>query len=87
MLDAVDADGALVGLVQPVERLHQRGLARAVLAADGVDLARGHDEVDVVVGDDAGEPLRDATQLDGRWNGTGGASSIADAPDRIAHGR
>ena len=39
-LDAVDGDRALVGSVGAVERLHQRRLAGAVLADDGVDRAR-----------------------------------------------
>ena len=34
---AVDDDRALVGPVRAVERLHQRRLAGAVLADDGVD--------------------------------------------------
>ena len=36
---AVDDDRALVGTVRAVERLHQRALAGAVLADDGVDRA------------------------------------------------
>ena len=36
----VDEDLALVGVVQPVEDVHQRGLAGAVLAEQRVDLAR-----------------------------------------------
>jgi hypothetical protein len=86
VLDAVDADGALVGPVQPVEDVHQRGLAGAVLAADGVDLARLHDEVDAVVGDDAREPLGDAPQLDGGRDSTGGADRHVGDPDVIVHG-
>ena len=35
----VDQDLALVGPVEPVEDVHQRGLAGAVLAQEGVDLA------------------------------------------------
>ena len=63
---AVDGDGALVGPLHPVEDLHQRRLAGAVLADDGVDGRRRRTaEVDVAVGDDAGEPLDDAGQLDG----------------------
>ena len=47
---AVDQDLALVGLVEPVEHVHQRALAGAVLAQQGVDLAGLDDEVDRVVG-------------------------------------
>ena len=36
-LAAVDSDRALVGALDAVEDLHQRGLAGAVLADDGVD--------------------------------------------------
>src|SRR5690606_35739425 len=62
---AVDQDRARVGLVKPVEGLHQGRLAGAVLADDGVDLTVPHDEVDPVVGDHPGERLGDAPQLDG----------------------
>ena len=51
---AVDVDGAGVGLVHAVQRLHQRRLAGAVLADDRVDGAGADVEVDVVVGDHAG---------------------------------
>ena len=64
-LHPVHHDGALVGPLGTVERLHQRGLARAVLAHDGVHGARPHREVDAVVGHHAGEPLDDAAELDG----------------------
>ena len=63
---AVDRDGALVRPLHAVEDLHQRRLAGAVLADDRVDRAASHGDVDVVVGDDAGEALGDAAQLDGR---------------------
>ena len=62
---AVDDDRALVGLVHAVKRVHQRRLARAVLADDGVDVAPRDDDVDVVIGDDAGEALGDVVQFDG----------------------
>ena len=57
-------DGALVGLVHAVQRLHQRRLARTVLADDGVDRARPDSQGDVVVGDDARERLADPDQFD-----------------------
>ena len=63
-LVAVDDDRALVGPVRAVEGLHQRRLAGAVLADDGVDRAGADREVDAVVGDDAGEALDDVAQLD-----------------------
>ena len=60
--DAVDEDRALVGLQQPVEHVHQRRLARAVLTKQAMDLA-GHDvQVDRVVGDQVAEPLGDPPQ-------------------------
>ena len=58
---------ALVGLVEPVEDVHQRRLARAVLAEERVHLALAEVEVDRVVREDAREALRDAAELeDGR---------------------
>src|SRR3954464_4167431 len=62
---AVDADLALVGLVQPVEDAHQRRLAGAVLPEQRVDLAGLQVEVDRVVRDDRPEALRDPAQLEG----------------------
>ena len=56
---AVDLDRALVGLLHAVQDLHQRRLAGAVLADQGVDRARADRDVDVVVGDDAREALAD----------------------------
>ena len=56
---AVDLDGALVRLLHAVQDLHQRRLAGAVLADDRVDGAAADRDVDVVVGDDAREPLAD----------------------------
>ena len=61
--DVVEQDLALVGLVQPVEHVHQRRLAGAVLTEQGVDLAGLHGEVDVVVRDQRAEPLGDATKF------------------------
>src|SRR5690606_674096 len=59
----VDDDLTAVGLVQPVQHVHQRALAGTVLAQDGVDLARLDDEVDRVVGDERPERLGDPPQL------------------------
>ena len=50
---AVEQDLALVRRRQPVEDVHQRRLAGAVLAEQGMDLAGPDVEVDPVVGDDA----------------------------------
>ena len=61
---AVDLDGPGVRRLDAVQDLHQRRLAGAVLADDGVDGAAVHVDVDVVVGDDTGESLADATQSD-----------------------
>ena len=60
---AVEQDLALVRLQQPVQHVHQRGLAGAVLAEQGVHLAGGHRQVDLVVGHQRTEPLGDALQL------------------------
>ena len=54
------------GLVEPVEDVHQRRLAGAVLAEQRVHLAAAQVEVDVVVRDDSGEVLRDPAQLEDR---------------------
>ena len=52
---ALDPDLALLGRVEPVEDVHQRRLAGAVLAEERVHLALAQVEADVVVGDDARE--------------------------------
>src|SRR6266478_9013920 len=51
-------------MYQAVQDVHQRRLAGAVLADEGVDLARAHRQVDVVVGDHARPRLRDPTHVD-----------------------
>ena len=53
----VEQDLALVGRRQPVEDVHQRRLAGAVLAEERMDLARPNLQVDPVVGDDPGKRL------------------------------
>ena len=63
---AADVDLAFVRLHEPVDDLHQRGLARAVFAQDGMDLAGAHLKVDRVVGDDTGIPLGYPPQLQNR---------------------
>ena len=59
-------DLAFVRLVEAVENAHERALAGAVLAEERVHLAGPHIEVDVVVGDHPGEPLRDAAHFQQR---------------------
>ena len=62
---AVDPDLAFVGLQQAEQYVHQRRLAGAILADDGVDLAALDGEVDAVIGDERTETLGDRFQLDG----------------------
>ena len=59
----VEQDLALVGPVEAVQHVHQRGLAGAVLAQEAVDLARLDRQRDPVVGDQRPEALGDVTQL------------------------
>ena len=66
---AVEQDLAGVGRVEPVEDVHQRRLARAVLAEQRVHLAATKVEVDVVVRENAWEPLGDRAQLEERGVG------------------
>ena len=61
---AVEQDLARVRVVQPVEDVHQRRLAGAVLAEQRVHLALAELEVDVVVGEHPGELLRDSAELE-----------------------
>ena len=61
---ALEPDLPLVGLGQAVEDVHQRRLARAVLAEDRVNLASSEVEVHAIVGHDAGEPLGDSPHLE-----------------------
>ncbi len=63
---AVDEHFPLVGLDQPVEDVHERALAGAVLAEEGMDLAGPDIEVDVVVGEHARELLRDPAHAERR---------------------
>ena len=61
---ALDQDLALVGVVEPVEDVHEGRLARAVLAEQGVHLPLAEVEAHVVVRDDPREPLRDVPHLE-----------------------
>ncbi len=72
---SVDQDLARIWMHQSVEDVHQRGLARSVLAHKGVDLAGADGEVNVVVGHDPGKRLRDAAHLE-RVGRDSGAHSV-----------
>ena len=60
---SVEQHLAGLGPLQAEQHTHQGALAGAVLAEEGVDLPGANVEVNVVVGDDAGEPRRDAAHL------------------------
>ena len=60
-LFAVYGDRALIREVDAGEHVHQRGLAAAVFAQQGQDLAAVDIEPAFVVGDDGAEALRDVT--------------------------
>ena len=60
----VQQDLAAVGPVQPVQHVHQRGLARSVLPQQGVDLTGLDHEVDRIVGHEGAEDLRDPSELE-----------------------
>ena len=62
--DAVEEDLALLRLVETVEDVHEGGFAGAVLAQEGVDLARLDGHIDVIVRRERPEALRDSTQLE-----------------------
>ena len=66
LLDAVHPDRAVRGLVRPRHHLEQRGLAGAVVAEQGDDLA-GHDvHVDAVEGPDEAVVHLDVAEREGR---------------------
>ena len=60
---AVDEDLPLVGGVHPVQDVHERGLARAVLPEQGMNMSLLDRDIDRVVGDEGAKPLRDPPQL------------------------
>jgi hypothetical protein len=62
----VEQDLALVGSENAVNHLDERGFAGAVLAEQGVDLARLDLEMHIVVGAHAGKRLADANKLQTR---------------------
>jgi len=59
----VDQDLTGVGVVEPVQDIHQGALAGTVLAEQSVDLTRLDHQVDRIVRDQGPEPLRDPAQL------------------------
>ena len=66
-LPALPFHPARIGPLNPVDELHQRALAGAVLAQQRVDFT-GHDgEIDVLVGDHARVALGDALQFEARY--------------------
>ena len=60
----IDDDLALFRRIEAEEYAHQRGFAGAVFAQQGMDLPFSSMEVDVVVGDQAGEFFDDLTHFD-----------------------
>jgi len=81
---AVQQDRAFVRPGQPVEDVHQRCLAGAVLAQQGMDLARTNVQIDVVVGGHARVALGDPAHFEcrrphrsvrGRHRGLGGGGA------------
>src|SRR5207302_11512111 len=80
---AEEDDLAFVWPVEAGQDVGQRRLARAVLAQQRVDLARGGLEIHVLVGDHCGEPLRDPPQRDRRrWRGGVRLPAVAVSPWR-----
>jgi len=53
-----------VGMVNPEEKIHERGFAGPVLAQDGMDLARLDVEIDAVERGERAESLREAASLE-----------------------
>src|SRR5260370_928732 len=53
-----------VGTCEAVQHVHQGCLARPVLAEESVDLTGSHRQVNVVIGDETAEALRDSPQLE-----------------------
>src|SRR5437016_9079158 len=60
----IDEDVAAVRCVEAIRDAHGRRLARAVLADDCVDGARGDGDVEMIIGQHGAEALRDAAQLE-----------------------
>ena len=62
---AAHEDLSLIGIVDSGDHVHQRGLAAAILAQYGQNLAIAHGQVDLVVGHNLAEALGEVLQLDG----------------------
>ena len=62
---AVEAHLARVGAGEPVDHVHQRRLAGAVLAQEGVNLAPADGQIDPVVGTQRAVGLDDAAKVEG----------------------
>ena len=60
----VDLDLAAIRSVEPGQDAHQRRLAGAVLPNQGVNLAPGGLEIDLIVGHHRSEPLTDGAHGD-----------------------
>jgi len=60
-----------VGLQQPIEHLDQGRLPSAVLAEQGMNLARTHSKIDPIICDQSPEPLDQALRLEQRRLHTG----------------
>ena len=60
----IDQDLALVGFVQAVDHVHQGALAGAVFAQQSQNFAFAQREVDIVVGENAGEAFGDAAHFE-----------------------
>ena len=59
----VDEDLPFIGLMHPVQDVHECGLARSVLSEQGVDVPLLDRQVDRVIGGEGTKPLRDPPQL------------------------
>ena len=68
---ALPAQVAGIGLQHAIDDLDQGGLAGAVLAEQGVDLARPDVEIDPGIGETAGELLDDAAKMQQRRASSG----------------
>src|SRR5512133_2133973 len=60
----VEQNLPFVGLIHTIQLAHEGALAGAVLAKQGMHLARRHVKVDMIVGEHAWKALDDAAQLD-----------------------
>jgi hypothetical protein len=61
----VDQHLAAIDGYEPYQHLHQRRLARPVLAEDAMDTAAVELKIDIVASDDGSEALGDPSEVDG----------------------